>query len=145
MPSKKEFLNLNPDKRLIMKKIETSEAPKVIGPYSQAVISGSHNIIFVSGQLPVDPKTGMLIQGDMQTLTTRVINNLEAILHASGSSLQNVLRTDVFMTDLKEFSKMNEIYAQRFNGDVLPARQTVQISALPLGASIEISCIAFTK
>lgn len=126
-----------------MQKIQTEDAPKAIGPYSQGVIiDPNRSLIFVSGQLPVDPQTGKLVEGDIQTLTIRVIDNLEAILKKSGSSLENVIRTDVFLTDLKDFAKMNEIYGKRFTGKVLPARQTIQVGALPLGATIEISCIA---
>jgi 2-iminobutanoate/2-iminopropanoate deaminase len=123
-----------------MQKINTEAAPQAIGPYSQAILIKS--FIFVSGQLPVDPSTGKLVERDIQASTQRVIDNIEAILNAAGSSLQNVVRTEVFMIDLKEFAKMNEIYARRFNGAVLPARQTIQVAALPMGSCIEISCIA---
>lgn len=127
-----------------MQKIATESAPKAIGPYSQGVIIPSNQqLIFVSGQLPVDPQSGKLLEGNIQTLTSQVIDNIEAILKTAGSSLKNVVRTDVFLIDLKEFPKMNEIYAQRFNGPVLPARQTIQVAALPLGSAIEISCIAY--
>lgn len=126
-----------------MKKIASESAPKAIGPYSQAVaVPHDAQLIFVSGQLPVDPKTGKIVEGDIQTLTMRVIDNIEAILKASGSSLGKVIRTDVFLIDLKEFVKVNEIYGQRFNGAVLPARQTIQVAALPLGVPIEIYCFA---
>lgn len=126
-----------------MKMINTDLAPKAIGPYSQAIhINGNHPLIFVSGQLPVDPLSGKLLQGDMQILTNRIIDNIEAILKAAGSSLEKVIRTEVFMIDLKDFAKMNEIYGQRFIGPVLPVRQTIQVAALPMGAPLEISCIA---
>lgn len=123
-----------------MQKISTEKAPKAIGPYSQAVKSGE--LIFVSGQLPVDPLTGKIIEGDIQAMSERVIDNIEAILLAAGSGLDKVVRTDVFLIDLKDFAKMNEIYAERFTGEVLPARQTIQVAGLPLGSPIEISCIA---
>lgn len=126
-----------------MKKIETEAAPKALGPYSQAVKLKS--VLFVSGQLPVDPATGQLVEGDIQVKTRRVLQNLEAILHAGGSDLQHVVRTDVFMTDLKNFKAMNEEYARAFTGPNFPVRQTVQVAALPLGAEIEISCIAGVK
>lgn len=126
-----------------MQKIATEFAPKAIGPYSQGVIvETNRQLIFVSGQLPIDPVSGKLVEGDIQTLTSQVIDNIEAILKAAGSGLENVLRTDVFLTDLKDFAKMNEVYGRRFKGSVLPARQTIQVAALPLGAPIEISCIA---
>lgn len=127
-----------------MKKVTTDPALKAIGPYSQAVIIPSNSqLVFVSGQLPVDTKSGTLIEGNIQILTSQVIDNIEEILLAAGSSLKNVIRTDVFLTDLKEFSKMNEIYSKRFTGAVLPVRQTVQVAALPIGSPIEISCIAY--
>lgn len=124
-----------------MKRIETDKAPKAIGPYSQGVIS-KDKLIYVSGQLPIDPTTGTLIQGDIQLLTQQVIKNIEAILIAGGSSLDHVIRTEVFMIDLKEFKAMNEEYARHFKGPTFPARQTVQVAQLPLGSPIEISCIA---
>lgn len=126
-----------------MNRVHTDNAPKAVGPYSQAVsLDANQKIIFVSGQLPVDPKTGQFVDGNIQSLTKQVINNIEAILKSAGSNLQKVVRTEVFMIDLKEFTLMNEVYAQHFNGNVLPARQTIQVAALPMGARIEISCIA---
>lgn len=128
-----------------MKKINTESAPKAVGPYSQAVSCPRNSeLIFVSGQLPVDPKTGQFVEGDIKALTEQVIDNIEAILQSAGTSLKNVVRTEVFMIDLKEFVQMNEVYARRFVGDVLPARQTIQVAALPKGARIEISCIAIS-
>ena len=124
----------------MLEKIETQDAPKALGSYSQAV--KSNGFLFVSGQLPIDPTTGKLIEGDIQAMTKRIIENIQAILKASNTSLENVVRTDVFMTDLKLFSAMNEEYARAFKGPVHPARQTIQVAALPLGASLEISCIA---
>lgn len=127
----------------LLQKIETTAAPKALGPYSQAVaLQENRRLLFVSGQLPINPKTGTLITGDMRMLTKQVIDNLEAILHAGGSSLDRVVRVDVFLKDLKEFSAMNEEYSKRFNGNITPARQTIQVADLPLGSPIEISCIA---
>ena len=128
-----------------MKKVQTENAPKAIGPYSQAVVlDAGRQLVFVSGQVPLDPATGKLVEGDMAVLTNRVLDNVEAILLAAGSSLDKVLRADIFLTDLKnDFAAMNAAYGQRFNGVVAPARQTVEVSTLPLGAKIEISCIAF--
>jgi len=126
-----------------LKKIDTSKAPKALGPYSQAVVVINPSpTIFVSGQLPIDPETGKMIEGSIQLMTKRVIDNLEAILLEAGSSLEHVVRTDVFLKDLKDFALMNEEYAKRFKGKLVPARQTVQVSDLPLGSPIEISCIA---
>lgn len=126
-----------------LKKVETAEAPKAVGPYSQGVIvNQGKKLIFVSGQLPIDDSS-QLIQADIRTLTRHVINSIESILKAGNSSLQNVIRVDVFLIDLKkDFSEMNEEYAKRFNGSVPPVRQTIQVAALPKGSPIEISCIA---
>lgn len=125
------------------KKIDTKTAPAAIGPYSQAVVA--HNLIFVSGQLPIDPETGKLIKGEIGLLTKRVIQNLEAILLAAGSDLSKVVRTDVFLKDLKnDFAAMNAEYALYFVSSIPPARQTIQVSGLPLDSPIEISCIAVT-
>lgn len=124
----------------MLQRIDSKDAPKALGPYSQAVKTG--DFLFVSGQLPIDPNTGKLIEGDIKMLTRKVIENLEAILHKASSSLALVVRTDVFLTDLKNFAAMNEVYALHFKGPVYPARQTIQVAALPLGAEIEISCIA---
>lgn len=124
-----------------LQKIDTPKAPKAIGPYSQAIVNGSH--VFVSGQLPIDPSTGELVIGDIRVLTQRVLENIAAILQAGGSSMNDVIRVDIFLTDLKkDFVTMNEEYAKYFNDKTPPARQTIQVSALPKGASIEISCIA---
>jgi len=125
-----------------LEKIETLNAPQAIGPYSQGIAVINASFIFVSGQLPVDPSTGKLVEGDIKEMTKQVINNLEAILVAGGSSLQQVVRTDVFLKDIKkDFALMNEEYAKRF-GSPAPARQTIQVSELPMGSPIEISCIA---
>src|SRR5262245_18160782 len=134
--------NINMSK--LLKKIKTDKAPSAIGPYSQAiVVQGNHSLVFVSGQLPIDPKTGELIQGDIKALTKQTLDNIEAILIASSSSLYNVVKTEVFLKDLKrDFDGMNEEYAKRFNPQTPPSRQTIQIADLPKGSSIEISCIA---
>lgn len=128
-----------------MKKIDTPKAPKAIGPYSQAIRVDHHpSVLFVSGQLPIDPATNELVSGDIRALTKQVIDNIEAILKAGGSSLNSVVRVDVFLKDLKkDFAPMNEEYAKRFTSS--PARQTVQVSELPKGVPIEISCIAIVE
>ncbi|MCE5317754.1 MAG: Rid family detoxifying hydrolase [Parachlamydia sp.] len=130
------------------KRIETDEAPRAIGPYSQAVsvqnLAGV-DLIFVSGQLPIDPATGQLLTGDIKLLTRQVIRNIDAILKGANSSLARVVRTDVFLKDLKNFKEMNEEYAQWFSGEASPARQTVQVADLPMGAPVEISCIAISN
>jgi 2-iminobutanoate/2-iminopropanoate deaminase len=124
-----------------LKQIETPHAPKALGPYSQAVKANS--FIFVSGQLPIDPSTSKLIQGDIGTLTKQVLSHIENILIAAGSSLKDVVRVDIFLKDLNDFSALNEEYARVFCHSVKPARQTVQVAKLPLDSPIEISCIAF--
>jgi 2-iminobutanoate/2-iminopropanoate deaminase len=130
----------------MIKKIETSKAPAALGPYSQGIVATlqpHQKMIFVSGMLPINPDTGKLIDGDMLMLTRQVMQNLEAVLKAEGSSLTNVVRTDVFLKDLNtDFAKMNEEYARWFTDGVPPARQTIQVSDLPLGSKIEISCMA---
>lgn len=130
----------------LIQKLETTMAPQAIGPYSQAVsVAGEQRIIYVSGQLPMDPATGELVVGEIVTLTNRVLDNIEAILISGGSTLQHVVRCDIFLTDLKrDFAGMNEAYSKRFTSKTPPARQTIQVSALPKGASIEISCIALS-
>lgn len=127
----------------LFKKIESPEAPKALGPYSQAIaLDIARPLIFVSGQLPLDPKSGKLITGDITVLTRQIIANIEAILHEAGSRLELVVRTEIFLKDLKDFSAMNEEYAKHFKGQATPARQTVQVAGLPLDSPIEMSCIA---
>lgn len=121
--------------------IVTENAPKAIGPYSQAIIAGSY--VYVSGQIALDPATGKLVGDTIEQQTAQVLKNLEAILKAEGLTLENVVKTDVYMKDLKDFKKMNGVYAEKFSYATKPARATVQISALPFDALVEISCIAY--
>ena len=123
-----------------MKKIiSTSDAPAAIGPYSQAVRSG--NFIFCSGQIPLDPKSGEMVSDDIRAQTRRVLDNISGVLKSQGLSLGDVLKTTIFLTDLGNFQMVNEIYGSYFNNQP-PARSTVQVSALPKGAKIEIEVIA---
>jgi 2-iminobutanoate/2-iminopropanoate deaminase len=123
-----------------MKKIiSTNEAPAAIGPYSQAVRSGS--LLFCSGQIPLDPKAGQLISGDISAQTRRVLDNIAAVLRAEGRSFDDVVKTTIFLIDLSDFQTVNEIYGSYFKQNP-PARSTVQVSALPKGASVEIEVIA---
>ena len=123
-----------------MKKIiSTSEAPGAIGPYSQAVRSGS--FLFCSGQIPLDPKSGQIVPGDIASQTRRVLDNIAAILKAEGLTFDHVVKTTIFLTDLADFQTVNEIYASYFN-QAPPARSTVQVPALPKGARVEIEAIA---
>ena len=123
-----------------MKKIiSTSEAPAAIGPYSQAVRSG--NFLFCSGQIPLDPKSGQIVPGDIATQTRRVLDNVGAVLKAEGLTFENIVKTTIFLTDLGDFQTVNETYSSYFKQQP-PARSTVQVSALPKGAKIEIEVIA---
>ncbi|HLY72933.1 MAG TPA: RidA family protein [Planctomycetota bacterium] len=122
------------------KTVTSDQAPKAIGPYSQAVDAG--DFVFLSGQIPLDPTTGQFVgAGDIQAQTERVILNLKGVLQAVGLGLAHVVRTTVYMIDLAEFPKMNEIYARHFPADP-PARSTVQVTSLPRGARVEIDAIA---
>lgn len=125
------------------KKIESKKAPKALGPYSQAI--SFDQLIFVSGQLPIDPQTGKLIEGSITDLTRLILKNIQVILEEANSSLENILRTEVFLKDLKNFQEMNAEYARHFQGETPPARQTIQVADLPFGAALEISCIAYKK
>jgi 2-iminobutanoate/2-iminopropanoate deaminase len=123
-----------------MKKIiSTNEAPAAIGPYSQAVRSG--RFLFCSGQIPLDPKSGKIVSGDIAAQTRRVLDNIAAVLRAEALSFENIVKTTIFLTDLNDFQVVNEIYGSYFKQDP-PARSTVQVSALPKDAHVEIEVIA---
>lgn len=124
-------------------KIETKEAPSALGPYSQGVVAG--NTVFVSGQIAIDPKTGKLAGQTIEEQTRQVLKNIEAILRAQGLSLENVVKCEVYLKDLKDFSAMNGIYGEKFGYSVNPARATVQVSMLPHDALIEIACCAYQE
>ena len=119
--------------------VSSPSAPKAIGPYSQAIRAGS--LLFVSGQIPIDPVTGDLVQGDIAQQTHRVFANLKAILEAAGASFDNVVRTTVYLADMNDFAKVNEIYATYFSSPA-PARATVQAARLPRDSRVEIDLIA---
>jgi 2-iminobutanoate/2-iminopropanoate deaminase len=119
--------------------ISTPHAPGAIGPYSQAIRHG--DLLFVSGQIPLDPATGQIVEGDIAVQTDRVLRNLTAVLDAAGSSLSQVLKTTVYLKDIADFARMNEVYG-RFFGDCPPARATLQAGRLPRDASVEIELIA---
>lgn len=120
-------------------RIVTDKAPKAIGPYSQG--QAYQNLVFTSGQIPLDPDTGKLVEG-IEEQTRRCILNLSEVLQAGGSSLQNVIKTTVFLKDMNDFAAMNAVYAREF-GDNLPARSAVQVAKLPLDAMVEIEAIAY--
>lgn len=119
--------------------IATAAAPKAIGPYSQAV---THNgLAYLSGQIPLDPDTMQIVDGDIAAQTERVFENLKAVLEACGSSFDNVLKTTVYIKDMNEFAKMNEVYGRYFTANT-PARATVEVARLPRDVRVEIDCVA---
>ncbi|HHV71371.1 MAG TPA: RidA family protein [Clostridia bacterium] len=124
---------------MIKKQISTSKAPQAIGPYSQAIKVG--NFVFTSGQIPLDPVNGEIVGDDIASQTEQVLKNLAAILEEAGSSLEQVVKTTVFLKDMNDFAKMNEVYANYF-GQSLPSRSAVQVGRLPKDVLIEIEAIA---
>lgn len=123
-----------------MKQINTDKAPAAIGPYSQAIDSGA-GLVFVSGQLPIDPATGAFPEGGVKEQTKQSLLNAKAILEMAGLNLTNVVKTTVFLADMGDFAVMNEVYAQFFSSP-FPARSAVAVKTLPKGALVEIECIA---
>lgn len=119
---------------------QTDQAPRAVGPYSQAIVAGG--FVFASGQIPLVPDTGKLIDGDIAAQTHQVMKNLRAVIEASGSDLSRVVKTTIFLADMADFKVVNEAYASYFVGMTPPARATVQVAALPLGARVEIDAIA---
>ena len=119
--------------------IATESAPRAIGPYSQAVRAG--NLIFASGQIPIDPATGEFVSGEIAEQTEQVLRNISAVFEAAGASLNEVVKTTVFLADMDDFTAMNDVYA-RFFGEHRPARATVQAARLPRDAKVEIEAIA---
>lgn len=122
-----------------MKAIETKDAPAAIGPYSQAIRAGE--MVFLSGQVPIDPKTGELVSGDVVAQTERVLDNLAAVLAAAGAGFEHVVKTTIYLVDMADFQAVNQTYAKRF-ASAPPARATVQVAALPKAARVEIDAIA---
>ena len=125
---------------VLMKPIQTEKAPAAIGPYSQAIHS-SAGLVFVSGQLPIDPATGAFPEGDVQAQTRQSLTNAQAILASVGLGLRNVVKTTVFLADMADFAAMNQVYSQFFAAP-FPARSAVAVKTLPKGALVEIECIA---
>jgi 2-iminobutanoate/2-iminopropanoate deaminase len=122
--------------------IHTDSAPKAIGPYSQAIRVGE--LLFCSGQIPLDPATMNIVEGEIETQTRRVLQNLSAVLQAAGTSLSRVVKTTVFLQDMGEFARMNTVYGEFFT-DNRPARSTVQVAALPRNVKIEIEAVALVS
>ncbi|HPR03348.1 MAG TPA: RidA family protein [Deltaproteobacteria bacterium] len=124
-----------------IKPVHSDDAPKAIGPYSQAVSAG--DFTFVSGQIGMDPRTGNIVEGGIREQTAQVLNNLRAILVTAGLSTKDVVKAEVYLSDMNDFAVMNEVYAASFSGDTKPARAAVQVARLPRDVLVEISCIAY--
>ena len=120
--------------------IFTDKAPAPIGPYSQAILI--NNTLYTSGQIPLDPATGELVGGDIETETKQVMENMKAVLEAAGMTFNNVVKASIFIIDMNDFAKINTIYGSYFNEETAPARETVQVAKLPKNVNIEISMIA---
>lgn len=124
-----------------MNKIETKHAPAAIGPYSQGVEAGG--IVFLSGQIPISPETGEVVPGGTEAQARQVLKNMEAVLAAAGCDFSNVVKTTVYLKDMDDFQAMNSVYAEYFNGEILPARVAVEAARLPRDCRVEIDAIAF--
>lgn len=125
-----------------LKRVETPAAPAAIGPYSQAIVA--NGFVYTAGQIPLEPATGQLVEGDVTRQTTRVMQSLAAILEAAGASLDTVVKTTVFLQDMNDFTAMNSVYAEYF-GDHKPARSTVQAARLPRDVRVEIEAVALVR
>jgi 2-iminobutanoate/2-iminopropanoate deaminase len=125
----------------VRKVVHSAGAPKAIGPYSQAIEARGARTLWLSGQIPLDPATGELVPGDVAAQTARVMENLRAVLAAAGAGFEHVVRCTIYLADLADFARVNEVYGRAFPGDP-PARATVQVAALPRGARIEIDAVA---
>ena len=121
--------------------IQTNDAPKAIGPYSQAIRVTAGTTIYCSGQIPLDPATGEMVQGDVAEQTVRVMENLKAVLAAAGAGFEHVVRCNIFLADMNDFGKVNEVYGRYFTANQ-PSRATVQVARLPRDARVEIDCVA---
>ena len=126
----------------VKKVVSTNTAPPAVGPYSQAIRAG--NFLFLSGQLPLDPKAGTIVGEDIEAQTRQVISNMKAVLAAAGLSLADVVKTTVFLKDIQHFAKMNGVYKEYFTQDA-PARSTIQVANLPMNALVEIESIAIAE
>ena len=124
----------------MQQRVQTDKAPPAIGPYSQAIVA--NGLVYTAGQVAINPATHKLVEGGIEEQTRRVLDNLSAVLEAAGTSLRRVVKTTVFLTYMGNFAAMNAIYGEYFKGDPPPARSTVQVAGLPLGAMIEIECVA---
>lgn len=120
--------------------INTAHAPAPIGPYNQAILS--NGTLYISGQIPLDPKSGELVSGDIKAETKQSMENLKAILTEAGMTFENVVKSSIFLSDMNQFSQVNEVYASYFNAETAPARETVEVANLPKFVNVEISMIA---
>ena len=125
-----------------IREIRTERAPAPVGPYSQAVVYDG--LVYVSGQIPLDPKTGEVVEGEIEAQAARVFDNLRAVLEAAGSGIERVLRTSIYLTDLSHFPRVNAVYQRQFTGDPKPARSTIGVASLPMGVGIEVDAVATT-
>ena len=137
--SNKKGVEMFSDGSPVREVVSTEKAPAAVGPYSQAI--GWGQLVFTAGQIGLDPQTGSMVEGGLEAETERVLDNLEAVLEEAGTALDRVLKTTIFLLDMQDFAAVNAIYAKRFSGRP-PARSTVAVSALPLGARVEIEVIA---
>ena len=123
--------------------VHTTAAPAAIGPYAQAVAAGQY--LFASGQIPIDPATGQLVEGGIEEQTRQVMANVAAVLAAAGLAFADVVKTTIFLTDMNDFAALNAVYGESFEGGPVPARSTVAVAALPRGAAVEIEVIALRR
>ena len=126
----------------LLRSVRSNESPAPVGPYSQSTVHQASGLLFASGQIPLDPATGKIVAGDIEAQVDQVIANLRAVVEAAGGSLERVVRTTVYLVDLSVFPRVNAVYAKHFTGDPPPARATIEVSALPLGAQVEIDLVA---
>ena len=127
-------------KGLMKQKIQTDQAPRAIGPYSQGIRAG--DLVYISGQIPIEPSSGEIESQDISHQTRLVLSHIEAILASEGLTMDHVVKTEIFLTSMEDFKTMNEVYASFFKHEPLPARQAIEAAKLPRGSKIEISCIA---
>lgn len=134
--------SLSPVHAQAKRAVESADAPKAIGPYSQAIVA--NGFVYTAGQVGSDPKSGLLVEGGIEAQTEQVLKNIAAVLRAAGSSMDAVVKTTVFLTDINDFARMNEVYAKHF-GKPFPARSTVQVARLPRDARVEIEAVAVLR
>ena len=126
-----------------MKSIQTPNAPKAVGPYSQAIVAG--DFVFCAGQIPLDPASGEIKATDIKGQTTQVLKNVEALLRAAGTTLAKAVKSEVYLKNISDFQAMNEVYATFFTSDPKPARVTLEVARIPKDALVEIACVAYLK